>query len=122
MMSEVICDRCGHRAHGCPRCGRTTILGGRIGRRSYCHTESEQPSCYTLQLRRGQPPKILDQVYAEETEEYFPSLRLIETDVGVRFWFDSMGEHELRFSRSAVEDIHKALGKYLRETEPRRGG
>ena len=45
------CSRCGHVAGGCDRCGRSTILGGTIDGRRYCHTEAEQPSCYTLTLR-----------------------------------------------------------------------
>lgn len=43
------CARCGHQPRGCPHCGRNDpILGGKIEDREYCHTFSDQPSCYTL--------------------------------------------------------------------------
>jgi hypothetical protein len=41
----------GTRAGACARCDRYhPMLGGYIDKQSYCHTFSEQPSCYTLTL------------------------------------------------------------------------
>lgn len=53
------CARCGHTARGCVRCGRNTILGGSIGGETYCHTESAQPSCYTLTLRERSTVQVV---------------------------------------------------------------
>jgi hypothetical protein len=49
------CARCGHSSGGCARCDQYhPMLGGYIDKQSYCHTFSEQPSCYTLTLGEQQ--------------------------------------------------------------------
>lgn len=54
------CGRCGHVEHGCSRCGESTMLGGTIAGQRYCHTQSEQPSCYTLILREKTAQMLAD--------------------------------------------------------------